>query len=90
MEKFPELNTWHVALLRAEFKSGVVLDEQFKPVTDNKQKIYTKFTQADEAFAVAKQLILQNPDTECIIYGHDEEVLYYLTPQNITHINQTV
>jgi hypothetical protein len=90
MEKFPELKNGHVALLRAEFKTGTVLDEQFKPVLDNTQKIYTKFKHDEEALAAAKQMMQQNPNIECIIYGPDEEVLHYLTPQNITHISQAV
>ena len=90
MQKFPELKNGHVALLRAEFKTGTVLDEQCKPIVDNQQKIYTKFKHDEDALQAAKQLMLQNPDIECIIYGPDEEVLYYLTPQNITHINQAV
>ena len=90
MQKFPELKNGHVALLRAEFKTGAVLDEQFNPVADNKQKIYSLYKRPEDAFAAAKQMMLQNPAIECVIYGPDEEVLYYLTPQNITHINQAV
>jgi hypothetical protein len=90
MEKFPELKNGHVALLRAEFKTGTVLDEQFKPVMDNQQKIYTKFKHDEDALAAAKQMMLQNPGIECIIYGPDEEVLHYLTPRNITHITRAV
>jgi hypothetical protein len=90
MEKFPELKNGHVALLRAEFKTGTVLDEQFKPIADNGQKIYTKFKHDEDALAAAKQMMQQNPDMEFIIYGPDEEVLHYLTPQNITHISKAV
>jgi hypothetical protein len=90
MQKFPELKNGHVALLRAEFKTGTVLDEQFNPVADNKQKIYSLFKHPEDALQAAKQLMLQNPGIECIIYGADEEVLHYLTPQNITHISKVV
>ena len=90
MEKFPELKNGHVALLRAEFQTGTVLDEQFNPIISNSQKVYSIFKHKDEALQTAKTLMAQNANIECVIYGKDEEVLLYLTPQNITHISQVV
>ena len=89
MEKFPQLKSGHVALLRAEFGTGTVLDEQFKPVVNNGQKVYSILKHKTEAFELAKALMVKNPNIECVIYGQDEEVLLYLTPQNISHIYLT-
>jgi len=83
MERFPELKDGQVALLRADFKTGHVLDESFVEAVENNQEIYTIFDDQDEALQFAKAIISERHDIECVISGKDEELIYYITPQNI-------
>jgi hypothetical protein len=83
MEKFPELKEGQVALLRADFRTGFVLDELFKEALESDQEIYTVFDDKDEALQFAKSIITARKDIECVISGEDGEMIFYITPQNI-------
>jgi hypothetical protein len=84
MEKFPELKEGQVALLRADFKTGHVLDELFKEAVESSQEIYTVFDDKGDALQFAKSLITERKDIECVISGKDEELIFYITPQNVS------
>lgn len=83
MEKFPELKEGQVALVRADFKTGHVLDELFVEAVKSDQEIYTIFNDKQEALQFAKSIIAARKDIECVISGKDEEMIFYITPQNI-------
>ncbi len=83
MEKFPELKEGQVALVRADFKTGHVLDEQFKEAVAIDQEIYTVFDDRAQALQFAKLMIAERKDIECVISGEDEEMIFYITPQNV-------
>jgi len=83
MEKFPELKEGQVALLRADFKTGQVLDELFKEAIESDQEIYTVFDDKGDALQFAKTIIAARKDIECVISGEDGEMIFYITPQNI-------
>ena len=83
MERFPELKEGQVALVRADFKTGNVLDELFKEAIEIDQEIYTIFDDQNEALQFAKTLIAERKDIECVISGEDGEMIYYITPQNV-------
>ncbi|WP_448699855.1 hypothetical protein ACFGVR_22235 [Mucilaginibacter sp. AW1-3] len=83
MEKFPQLKEGQVALLRADFKTGHVLDELFKEAVKTDQEIYTIFDDKGEALQFAKSIIAARKDIECVISGEDGEMIFYVTPQNI-------
>ena len=83
MERFPELKEGQVALVRADFKTGNVLDEAFKEAIGIDQEIYTIFDDKSEALQFAKALINERKDIECVISGEDGEMIYYITPQNV-------
>jgi len=83
MEKFPELKKGQVALLRADFKTGQVLDELFKEAIESDQEIYTVFDDKGDALQFAKTIIAARKDIECVISGEDGEMIFYITPQNI-------
>jgi len=84
MEKFPELKEGQVALLRADFKTGQVLDELFKEAIESHQEIYTIFDDKSEALQFEKSIIAKRKDIECVIAGEDGEMIFYITPQNIS------
>jgi hypothetical protein len=83
MEKFPELKEGQVALLRADFKTGHVLDELFKEAIQSDQEIYTVFDDKGDALQFAKAIIAARKDIECVISGEDGEMIFYITPQNL-------
>ncbi|OCX51373.1 hypothetical protein BEL04_15185 [Mucilaginibacter sp. PPCGB 2223] len=83
MEKFPELKEGQVTLLRADFKTGHVLDELFKEAVKADQEIYTIFDDKDKALQFAKSIIYARKDIECVISGQDGEMIFYVTPQNV-------
>ncbi|MBO9593976.1 MAG: hypothetical protein J7599_13795 [Niabella sp.] len=77
MEMFPDLKQNEVALLRAEKKTGHVLDESFLLALNDSQKVYTIFDSFDEARIFAQGIIDSNNDIEIVIYSSSNEVLYY-------------
>lgn len=83
MERFPELKEGQVALVRADFKTGNVLDELFKEAHEADQEIYTIFDDQNQALQFAKTLIAERKDIECVISGEDGEMIFYVTPQNV-------
>jgi len=83
IENFPKLKEGEVALLRAETLTGHILDEQLELAVNDSQKTYTVINSSDEALSVAKNLIAGRSDIECVIYGKDKEVFYFLNSQNI-------
>ena len=83
MERFPELKEGQVALMRADFKTGNVLDEFFKEAHEADQEIYTIFNDQNQALQFAKTLIAERKDVECVISGGDGEMIYYITPHNV-------
>ena len=83
MERFPELKEGQVALLRADFKTGHVLDELFNEALEIDQEIYTVFDDKNEALQFAKSIIAERKDIECVISGEDGEMIFYITPQNV-------
>lgn len=82
MENFPTLQDNQVALLRAEFETGHILDESHNLVIDDFQKAYTIFSDVDAALLAAQRIIKENKNIECIIYDKNKAVLHYLTVGN--------
>ena len=68
MEPFPNLTNNQVALIRADKKTGHVLDERLLLTLDDNQKVYTVFDSLNKAqiFAV-----------EIVIFSSKEDVLFY-------------
>ena len=81
MERFPEIKDGQVVLLRAEFNTGHVLDEQLNLVISDNQKAYTVLNSVEEAIVFAKEILAENENRiECIIYNRNQEVLHYFNP----------
>lgn len=83
MEKFPILKVHQVALMRADARTGHVLDEQFNLASTEDQKVYTIFEDVDLALNYAKSKILSMKSIECVIYDSNEQVKFFISPQNI-------
>jgi hypothetical protein len=83
MEKFPHLKKGQVSLIRADFNTGHILDDNFVIVNEPKQKVHTIFANTEEALNYARSIIVKTPSVECIIQGADEQMIHYITPKNI-------
>ncbi len=80
MQKFPKLIDNQVALLRADARTGQVLDEAFKVVAGDEQKVYTVLNSYYEAVRFATAAMEVEKSVEFVIYGKNEETLFYLSP----------
>lgn len=83
MEKYPILNENQVALIRAAFDTGHVLDEYQRLAINNDQKVYTVFENVDDTLIAAREIINGNKNIECVIYDKDEKPIRYLTHEDI-------
>ena len=84
MKKFPEIKDEQVVLLRAEFNTGHVLDEQFNLVISDNQKAYTVLNSVEEAIVFAKEILAEKENQiEYVIYNRNQEVLHYFNPFRI-------
>jgi hypothetical protein len=80
MEKFPELLSGQVALMRVDTNTGIVLDEQFKRSKDEIQKVYTVFDNENDALSVVREIMIERQDIEFIIYKSENKVLHFIRP----------
>lgn len=80
MQPFPTLHDNEVALVRAEFSTGVVLDEDFKQAIHEYQKVYTIFENLDTAISATERMIRENTNIECTLLGRENSLIKYITP----------
>ena len=76
--KFPKLKDAQVALLWSEINTGHVLDAKFNLFLGSEQEPYVIFETVDEALKIAEEVLKKKENIECVIYGKNQEVLYYL------------
>jgi hypothetical protein len=81
MQQFPTLKDNEITLIRVEYSTGNVLDEHFKLAIRDDQPVYTIFENLEIAIMAAQKIILENSNIECVIYGKDNELLKYITPE---------
>jgi len=81
VQSFPILNDNEVVLMRAEFSTGHVLDENFKLAIHEYQKVYTIFENLDAAINAAEKMIRENTNIECTLLGRDNNLVRYITPE---------
>lgn len=82
LEKFPELKTGEVALSRADYNTGIVLDEQFEYALTPSQKIYTVFNNVDEALQLANEILMKKKEVEIYIHQDEKTLLHFLNYKN--------
>jgi hypothetical protein len=82
MNGFPQLMNNQVALIRAQYSTGHVLDEKLNlAITDN-QEVYSIFDDLSIAIEFANKLILTNNNIECAIYGKEQGIVKYIIPND--------
>jgi hypothetical protein len=81
MREFPELKNNQVALLRVDAETGSIIDETLNLATNDKQKVYTIFNSYYDALTIAKSIMSKEKNTECTIYGKNQEVLFTLSAE---------
>jgi hypothetical protein len=87
MESFPELKGAEVVLMRADTRTGHVLDEQFELATKDSQTVFTLFNDVGTALSFAQSIVSQHTTIECVIYGKNKEVLHYITTNRYDVVN---
>jgi hypothetical protein len=81
MHQFPILINDQVAILRAEYNTGHIVDENFNLLINDNQTAYTIFESLETAqFYVKKQLEITNK-FEFIVYGKDKAFINYTAPK---------
>ena len=78
MRQFPILKENEVVLVRADYNTGIVLDENFIYATNDNQKVYTIFNTLEDAKEYAKKLLLKNKEFEFVIYNRKKEVIIHI------------
>jgi len=76
---FPKLHGSQVVLVRAEIKTGHVLDENFRISISQNQNVYTIFENIDLAISAAKLIVNKRRDVECNLYDKDDKFLQVIT-----------
>jgi hypothetical protein len=85
MHQFPILINDQVAVLRAEYNTGHIVDENFNLLINDNQTAYTIFESLETAqFYIKKQLEITNK-FEFIIYGKDKAVINYTDRSTENH-----
>lgn len=79
MQQFPDLKDNQVALLRAELKTGHVVDEEFKLVTTDTQTVYTIFDDVESALSFVRKELVVKKEFEFVVYRKDRSVVDYIT-----------
>jgi hypothetical protein len=78
MEKFPKLKPSQVVLVRSDYDTGIVLDENLAYATGKKQKVHTIFDSIQDGLEQAKVILTKKDKIECTIYDEDQKVIYFL------------
>lgn len=75
IEDFPFLKDGEVALIRARLATGHVVDETFQLAISASQKVFTVYSNVDEALRSANRIVKEHLDIEVVLYGKDKTVL---------------
>lgn len=86
MEKFPKLEQYQVALLRADVNTGIVLDDNYEVATKDIQKVYSIFDSVDDGINYIKLVFNIRDDIEFVIYDFNNEVIQCISINNLEDI----
>jgi len=86
MENFPKLKDGQFAIVRADFNTGIILDDEFKYAINQIQRVYTVVDSLLDAVTLAKAMIIEKGSIECVIYDNVENLASYITPDNVNSI----
>lgn len=82
MKEFPRLIDKQVALIRSEYNTGHVLDENFILATNSEQKVFTLFETLTEALLYSKKKFIEMNNIEFAIYDKNQKLLYFIRSLN--------
>lgn len=81
---FPSLSEKQVALLRAKYATGQVLNNNFDlHIRSKKEEIYTVFDTLDLARQYVEEQKTKHKNVEFWIYGQDEKEICYIEPDKL-------
>ena len=82
MEKFPIIDAGNIALVRSDYKSGHILDENYDLAIKDGQVFYTIFQSLQEALYQTETILSNKPDVECTLYNSEGMVLFFFRTLN--------
>jgi thymidine phosphorylase len=82
-EPFPFLLDAQVALIRAEYNTGIVVDKNYARAMGGNQQVYTVYSNSDEALQAAIDIVHSHPHIECCIQRVGEELVHYVHQNNV-------
>ena len=80
MKPFPILNENEVVIVCVDTYTGKVLNDEFKYAINDEQEVYKICESFDEAVELAKSIMKERKNVECVIHGNDKQVLKHLSP----------
>lgn len=87
-EPFPSLLDTQVALIRAEYNTGIVVDKNYARAMGDNQQVYTVYSNSNEALRVAIDIVQSHPHIECCIQRVGEELVHYVHQNNVNDFLQ--
>lgn len=81
MKNFPSVLPSQVVLVRADYKTGNLLDELCQLVLSDAQEVYTIFDSLELALIYSKKIIEEKSNIEIVIYDWKKVVLKYIIPE---------
>lgn len=85
-EPFPSLLDTQVALIRAEYNTGIVVDKNYAKAMGDNQQVYTVYSNTDQALKAAIDIVHSHPHIECCIQRVGEELVYYVHLNNVNDL----
>jgi hypothetical protein len=82
-EPFPSLLDTQVALIKAEYNTGIVVEKNYARAMGDNQQVYTVYSNTDQALKAAIDIVHTHPHIECWIQRVGEELVHYVHQNNV-------
>jgi hypothetical protein len=84
----PLLTDSQFILLRADYATGIVLDENLNRAVDDKQNVFTTYNDVGQAIEAARNIVNYRDDVECCIYDSQKRPVYFIRKDEIKDLRQ--
>lgn len=78
LDNFPQLSNEQVALMRAAKATGVILDEDFKTLISDEQKMFTVFENLQQAKMYIDKILILRDDVDLTVFDKDQTMLVFI------------
>ncbi|WP_342648417.1 DUF4184 family protein [Mucilaginibacter sp. CSA2-8R] len=84
----PLLTDGQFILSRADYATGIVLDENLNWAVDDKQNVYTVYNDVDQAIEAARNIANYRGDIECYVHDSQMRPVYFIRKDEIKDLRQ--